>query len=141
MGSAIKTAQEIMSFMPTDDELKQRMEQLNQEQYPDGRKAKHAWLPAPIDNWLQDRDKQLDENGPTASPYLRGGTLGEQWNQLQANAPTDARDFRQTITPPEGKITVELSSKDSGLQVKTTEVKSKGVDLRVNTGYTYGGGM
>ncbi|MBE8288002.1 hypothetical protein IP939_16990, partial [Leptospira borgpetersenii serovar Ballum] len=53
----------------------------------------------------------------------------------------EARAFRQTITPPEGKITVELSSKDSGLQVKTTEVKSKGVDLRVNTGYTYGGGM
>lgn len=139
--SGINSAVQIAGLLPTDDELKQRMEQLNQEQYPDGRKAKHAWLPAPIDNWLQDRDKQLDENGPTASPYLRGGTLGEQWNQSQANNPTDARDFRQTITPPEGKITVELSSKDSGLQVKTTEVKSKGVDLRVNTGYTYGGGM
>ncbi|HIE3655330.1 TPA: hypothetical protein ACXLW8_001654 [Yersinia enterocolitica] len=139
--SGINSAVQIAGLLPTEDELKQRMEQLNQEQYPDGRKAKHAWLPAPIDNWLQDRDKQLDENGPTASPYLRGGTLGEQWNQSQANAPTDARDFRQTITPPEGKITVELLSKDSGLQVKTTEVKSKGVDLRVNTGYTYGGGM
>lgn len=140
IGSAIKTAQEIMTFIPSDEELKQRMDQLNQEQYPNGRKAKHAWLPAPIDNWLQDRDKQLDEKGPTASPYLRGGTLGEQWNQTQANTPTDARDFRHTITPPEGKIIVELSSKDSGLQVKTTEVKSKGVDLRVNTGYTYSGG-
>ncbi|WP_271311887.1 hypothetical protein [Yersinia intermedia] len=139
--SGINSAVQIAGLLPTDDELKQRMEQLNQEQYPDGRKAKHAWLPAPIDNWLQDRDKQLDENGPTASPYLRGGTLGEQWNQSQANNPTDARDFRQTITQPEGKITVELLSKDSGLQVKTTEVKSKGVDLRVNTGYTYGGGM
>ncbi|WP_314188549.1 hypothetical protein [Yersinia massiliensis] len=139
--SAVNNAVQIAGLLPTPDELKQRVEQLNQEQYPDGRKAKHAWLPAPIDNWLQDRDKQLDEKGPTASPYLRGGTLGEQWNQSQANAPTDARDFRQTITPPEGKIIVELSSKDSGLQVKTTEVKSKGVDLRVNTGYTYGGGM
>lgn len=139
--SAVNNAVQIAGFLPTPDELKQRVEQLNQEQYPNDRKAKHAWLPAPIDNWLQDRDKQLDEKGPTASPYLRGGTLGEQWNQSQANAPTDARDFRQTITPPEGKIIVELSSKDSGLQVKTTEVKSKGVDLRVNTGYTYGGGM
>ncbi|ELX2304381.1 hypothetical protein ACXJK9_000560 [Yersinia enterocolitica] len=139
--SGINSAVQIAGLLPTEDELKQRMEQLNQEQYPDGRKAKHAWLPAPIDNWLQDRDKQLDENGPTASPYLRGGTLGEQWNQSQANNPTDARDFRQTITQAEGKITVELLSKDSGLQVKTTEVKSKGVDLRVNTGYTYGGGM
>ncbi|WP_145598794.1 hypothetical protein [Yersinia alsatica] len=139
--SGINSAVQIAGLLPTEDELKQRMEQLNQEQYPDGRKAKHAWLPAPIDNWLQDRDKQLDEKGPAASPYLRGGTLGEQWNQSQANNPTDARDFRQAIQPPEGKITVELLSKDSGLQAKTTEVKSKGVDLRVNTGYTYGGGM
>lgn len=139
--SGINSAVQIAGLLPTEDELKQRMEQLNQEQYPDGRKAKHAWLPAPIDNWLQDRDKQLDEKGPTASPYLRGGTLGEQWNQSQANTPTDARDFRQAMQPPEGKITVELLSKDSGLQAKTTEVKSKGVDLRVNTGYTYGGGM
>ncbi|OWF79066.1 hypothetical protein [Yersinia alsatica] len=139
--SGINSAVQIAGLLPTQDELKQRMEQLNQEQYPDGRKAKHAWLPAPIDNWLQDRDKQLDEKGPAASPYLRGGTLGEQWNQSQANTPTDARDFRQAMQPPEGKITVELLSKDSGLQAKTTEVKSKGVDLRVNTGYTYGGGM
>ncbi|EKN3738788.1 MULTISPECIES: hypothetical protein [Yersinia] len=141
VGSAIKTAQEIMSFMPSDEESKQRVEQLNDELYPDGRKAKHTWLPAPIDIWLQDRDKQLEEKGPTPSPYSQGRTLGEQWNQSQAAAPTDPRDFRQTITPPEGQITVELLSKDSGLQVKTTEVKSKGVDLRVNTGYTYGGGM
>lgn len=139
--SGINSAVQIAGLLPTEDELNQRMEQINQEQYPDGRKAKHAWLPAPIDNWLQDRDKQLDEKGPTASPYLRGGTLGEQWNQSQANTPTDARDFRQAMQPPEGKITVELLSKDSGLQAKTTEVKSKGVDLRVNTGYTYGGGM
>lgn len=139
--SGINSAVQIAGLLPTQDELKQRMEQINQEQYPDGRKARHAWLPAPIDNWLQDRDKQLDEKGPTASPYLRGGTLGEQWNQSQANTPTDARDFRQAMQPPEGKITVELLSKDSGLQAKTTEVKSKGVDLRVNTGYTYGGGM
>lgn len=130
-----------MSFMPSDEESKQRVEQLNDELYPDGRKAKHTWLPAPIDIWLQDRDKQLEEKGPTPSPYSQGRTLGEQWNQSQAAAPTDPRDFRQTITPPEGQITVELLSKDSGLQVKTTEVKSKGVDLRVNTGYTYGGGM
>ncbi|MGE4799948.1 hypothetical protein AB8989_06065 [Yersinia hibernica] len=95
---------------------------------------------------LTDEDKAANSSDRqhvpvTPSPYLRGGTLGEQWNQSQANNPTDARDFRQAMQPPEGKITVELLSKDSGLQAKTTEVKSKGVDLRVNTGYTYGGGM
>ncbi|MBK1425937.1 hypothetical protein B7R74_17285 [Yersinia pseudotuberculosis] len=96
--------------------------------------------------WLTDKDKAANSANQqhipvTASPYLQGGTLGEKWNKSQAAAPTEARDFRQAITPPDGKITVEVSSKDSGLQVKTTEVKSKGVDLRVNTGYTYGGGL
>lgn len=139
--SAAAGALQLIGLMPSPEESSERLETLRHELYPDGREAKYKWLPAPIDNWLQDRDKQLEEKGPTPSPYLQGGTLGEKWNKSQAAAPTEARDFRQAITPPDGKITVEVSSKDSGLQVKTTEVKSKGVDLRVNTGYTYGGGL
>ncbi|MFB9086069.1 hypothetical protein ACFFW8_25225 [Erwinia tracheiphila] len=67
--------------------------------------------------------------------------MGEQWEQAQATAPTEARDFRKAIQPPDGKITIEVSSANPDLKVKATEVKSRNIGLRVNTGYTWGGGI
>ncbi|MDC9620144.1 hypothetical protein PSI22_00500 [Xenorhabdus sp. XENO-7] len=105
--------------------------------------AGDAWsaITSPIKDWSKQRDEKIKNEGVKPSPYLTGerpNSFGT-WPDSPANRLAAARQVPETppAKPADGKITVVVESSDD-LKVRTKSVQAENVDLRVNTGYSYG---
>ncbi|PHM49345.1 hypothetical protein [Xenorhabdus miraniensis] len=140
-GSAI-TSIAALPFL-SDEEGKEKLQKylskLNDE-YPHAEKGS-GWLPAPLTNWWYKRDEKIKTEGIKPSPYLTGerpNSFGN-WPYYPAAQLAAARQKPEPppVKPADGKITVFVESADD-LKVRTKSVQAENIDLRVNTGYSYG---
>lgn len=102
-----------------------------------------AWsaVTSPIKNWSKQRDEKIATEGVKPSPYLTGerpNSFGN-WPNYPAAQLAEPRQAPEPppAKPADGKITVVVESADE-LKVRTKSVQAENIDLRVNTGYSYG---
>ncbi|CAM3717960.1 hypothetical protein [Xenorhabdus thuongxuanensis] len=97
--------------------------------------------PVPPNNWWNDLDKHANTEGVKPPPYLtneRPNAFGNWPDYLVDRlAVSQQQPEPPPAKPAEGKITVVVESADD-LRVKTQSVQAENIDLRVNTGYSYG---
>ncbi|CEE92404.1 hypothetical protein XNA1_2830016 [Xenorhabdus nematophila str. Anatoliense] len=109
------------------------------EDYPYAEKGP-GWLPAPLTNWWYERDEKIKTEGIKPSPYLTGDRPNSfgTWPDFPAARLTVGNPKPDApAKPADGKITVVVESADD-LKVRTKSVQAENIDLRVNTGYSYG---
>ncbi|NHB89189.1 hypothetical protein [Photorhabdus tasmaniensis] len=143
-GAAIAStvALPLLSSKERDKNLNKYFKQMREE-YPhaydaNGKERGSQIFPVNLKNWWYERNERIEKDGIKPSPYLTG-----DWEQKSPPSLTEPWEYRQPQPqqnpqkPPEGKITIQVET-TGDIKAKTKSVKAENVDLRVNTGYSYG---
>ncbi|ETS32102.1 hypothetical protein BB987_20375 [Photorhabdus temperata] len=143
-GAAIAStvALPLLSAGERDKNLNKYFEQMRKE-YPyaydaSGKERGSHIFPVSLKNWWYERNERIEKDGIKPSPYLTG-----DWPKNTAPPITEPWEYRQPQPqqnqqkPPEGKITIQVET-TGDIKAKTKSVKAENIDLRVNTGYSYG---
>ncbi|MGV8003783.1 hypothetical protein QPK14_17370 [Photorhabdus temperata subsp. temperata] len=146
-GAAIAStvALPLLSPEERDKNLNKYFKQMREE-YPhaydaNGKERGSQIFPVILKNWWYERNEQIAKEGLKPSPYLTGD-WGKNTapNITDTTNPTEPWEYRQPQPqqkPPEGKITIQVET-TGDIKAKTKSVKAENIDLRVNTGYSYG---
>ncbi|MBS9438997.1 hypothetical protein EAE91_18220 [Photorhabdus noenieputensis] len=110
------------------------------EEYPyaydeNGKARGSSIFPVNLTNWYYKHNDQIVKEGIKPSPYLTGNW--EQKSPPSLAEPASPQPQQNQQKPPEGKITIQVET-TGDIKAKTKSVKSENIDLRVNTGYSYG---
>ncbi|CAM3283036.1 hypothetical protein XNC1_3392 [Xenorhabdus nematophila ATCC 19061] len=139
-GSAISSMASL-PFLSSEEGAENMQKHLDKmaDDYPYAEKGP-GWLPAPLTNWWYERDEKIKTEGIKPSPYLTGdrpNSFGTWPDFPAARLTVDNPKPDAPAKPADGKITVVVESADD-LKVRTKSVQAENIDLRVNTGYSYG---
>ncbi|AXG42206.1 hypothetical protein [Photorhabdus laumondii] len=112
------------------------------EEYPyaydaTGKERGSSIFPVDLKNWYYKHNDQIVKEGIKPSPYLTGNWEQKSPPSLAEPASPQPQPQQNQQKPPEGKITIQVET-TGDIKAKTKSVKSENIDLRVNTGYSYG---
>ncbi|EYU13605.1 hypothetical protein [Photorhabdus aegyptia] len=121
--------------------LNKYFEQMREE-YPhaydkNGQERGSKLFPISLKEWWYKRNDQIVKEGIKPSPYLTGNWEQKSPPSLAEPASPQPQPQQNQQKPPEGKITIQVET-TGDIKAKTKSVKSENIDLRVNTGYSYG---
>ncbi|KMW74988.1 hypothetical protein TI10_04430 [Photorhabdus luminescens subsp. luminescens] len=142
-GAAITStvALPLLSSEEASKNLNKYFEQMR-EKYPhaydkNGQERGSKLFPVSLKEWWYKRNDQIVNEGLKPSPYLTGNWEQKSPPSLAEPANPQPQPQQNPQKSPEGKIVIQVET-TGDIKAKTKSVKAENVDLRVNTGYSYG---
>ncbi|TDB43288.1 hypothetical protein [Photorhabdus luminescens] len=145
IGAVINTVSELEALLPSGEEKKatfERWKKQMKEEYPhaydkNGQERGSKLFPISLKEWWYKRNDQIVNEGLKPSPYLTGNWEQKSPPSLAEPANPQPQPQQNPQKSPEGKIVIQVET-TGDIKAKTKSVKAENVDLRVNTGYSYG---